>query len=218
MTCSCCEFSDTAEGHFTQEKAASELNRYRRKGPGPTTRRLRDGLVQLKATGGTVLDIGGGVGALSFELLDRGATHAIVVDASPAYVAMGAEEAARRDRAAATEFVLGDFVLVSDRLLTADLVTLDRVVCCYPTYEPLLEQALRHARRTFAYSYPRARWYVRSWVWFDNAKRRWKGNPFRTFVHPPCQMQRLIEAGGFTLGSRRRTWFWSADVFVRSRK
>src|SRR5687768_16947690 len=84
MTCSCEEFPQTAERQFTQQKAAAEMTRYRRKGPGPTTRLLRDELIKLDVVKGTLLDIGGGVGMLSFELLDRGIARALLVDASAA--------------------------------------------------------------------------------------------------------------------------------------
>lgn len=188
---------------------------YRRKGPGPTTRLLRDGLVSVGLLEGTLLDVGGGVGALSFELLDRGVARAVVVDASSAYLAVASEEAVRRGHATTTEFVHDDFVAVSEQLTTADVVTLDRVVCCYPFYEPLLEQALRHATRWFAVSYPRDRWHVRIGVWFENAVRKWRSNPFRTFVHSPPAMERIIEGAGFELASRRCTLTWSADVFVK---
>jgi hypothetical protein len=216
MPCSCGAFVADAEGMFTQKKAAAEIARYQHKGPRPTTRLLRDGLVNAGSVhGGTVLDIGGGVGALSFELLDRGVTRAVIVDASRAYLAAACDEAARRGRAGATSVVPGDFVALSGQLPSADLVTLDRVVCCYPIYEPLLAEASRHAAHRFAYSYPRDRWFVRLWVGIDNALRRWRSNPFRTFVHPPSEMQRIIEAAGFRLTSRRRTPAWSADVFVK---
>jgi SAM-dependent methyltransferase len=216
MACSCCGFVDSAERQFTQNKAASEIARYRHKGPGPTTRLLRDGLVNAGSVEGTVLDIGGGVGALSFELLDRGATRAVIVDASRAYLAAASEESARRGRSAATSVIPGDFVAMSDQLPSGDLVTLDRVVCCYPQYELLLRKAMQHAVRRFAYSYPRDRWFIRFGVLVENTVRRWRSNPFRTFVHPPAAMQRIVEGSGFTLASRQRTLTWSADVFVKA--
>ena len=115
-----------------------------------------------------------------------------------------------------TSVVPGDFVMISDQLPPGDLVTLDRVVCCYPMYEPLLREALQHAIRRFAYSYPRDRWFVRFRVWLENTLRWWRSNPFRTFVHPPSEMQRIVEAAGFRLANRRYTLTWSADVFVKA--
>lgn len=94
-------------------------------------------------------------------------------------------------------------------------VALDRVVCCYPLYEELLREALRHAERGFAFSYPRDRWYVRAGIRLENALRRSRRNGFRTFVHPETKMRELITQAGFDLVSQRRTFVWSADVFIR---
>ncbi len=215
MTCSCGNFGDAAEHQFTEAKVARELQRYRRNGAGPTTRLLRDGLAAAGLTTGALLDVGAGFGALTLALLDLGMNRAVVVEASSAYLAAASEEAARGRRSASIQFVHGDFVSVSTELAPATVVTLDRVVCCYPGSEPLLDQALRHAERGFAFSYPRNRWYVRIGVWFENAMRRRRGNPFRTFVHAPSEMHRVIERAGFTLASRRCTLTWSADVFVK---
>jgi hypothetical protein len=30
-------------------------------------------------------------------------------------------------------------------------------------------------------------------IWFENVRRRRSDNPFRTFVHPPSEMMRIIE-------------------------
>jgi tRNA1(Val) A37 N6-methylase TrmN6 len=215
MGCSCCAFGKTADQHFDTKKVAKELAQYRRKGPRPTTRGLRDGLLSTGLREGTLLDIGGGLGILSLELLDAGFSRAVVVDASSAYLATASEEATRRGRSVATEFLHGDFLAVASKLEPSTVVTLDRVVCCYPLYEALLEQALRLARTSFAMSYPRDRWFVRLGVWLENALGRRSGNAFRTFVHPPSAMMRIIEQAGFRLASRRRTLAWSSDVFVK---
>jgi 2-polyprenyl-3-methyl-5-hydroxy-6-metoxy-1,4-benzoquinol methylase len=94
MACSCCAFGDSAGRQFDAEKVANELSKYRRKGPGPTTWRLRDGLVSAGIRQGTLLDVGGGLGILSLELLDAGFSAAVVVDAASAYLAAASEEAA----------------------------------------------------------------------------------------------------------------------------
>jgi SAM-dependent methyltransferase len=215
MSCSCYSFGDAAERHFTSEKVSKELRRYREKGPGPTTRLLRDGLAAAGLTTGTLLDVGAGLGVLTLELLDLGMSRAVVVEASSAYLSAASEEAARRGRSASIQFVHGDFLTVTNQLPPSTVVALDRVVCCYPFYESLLEQALRHAERGFALSYPRDRWYVRIGVWFENAMRKRRGNPFRTFVHPVARMQQVIEQNGFELVNHHHTVAWSADVFVK---
>jgi hypothetical protein len=107
-------------------------------------------------------------------------------------------------------------LVLAGQLAPSTVVTLDRVVCCYPFYGPLLEQAVQRAEHGVALSCPRDRWYVRLGVWLENALRRRRGNPFRTFVHPSLEMTRMIERAGFMLASRRRTLSWSSDVFVKS--
>lgn len=215
MACSCCTFADTADQQFTREKVAKELERYRRRGLGRTGRLLRDGLAAARLTNGTLLDVGAGVGGLTLALLDQGMARGIQIEASAAYIAAASEEAARRGRSAIVQFVHGDYVTVGPQVPGATVVTLDRVVCCYPLVEPLLEQAVRHAERSVAFSYPRDRWFVRVGLWFENLVRRMKGNPFRTFLHSPNQMKQVLERSGFELVSGGQTPIWAAAVFVK---
>jgi hypothetical protein len=148
-------------------------------------------------------------------MLERGVERAIAVDASAAYLAAAAQEATRRDRLRSVEFRHGDFFDVGSMIPPATIVTLDRVICCYPAFEPLLKEALGHAERYFAYSYPRELWYVHAAIAVENGVRRLKSNAFRAFVHPVDRMTQAIERAGFHLAGRRRTWQWSADVWVR---
>jgi magnesium-protoporphyrin O-methyltransferase len=138
------------ERKFDERVARRELAGYLKKGPGPTTKLLRDGVAAAGGSIETLLDVGAGIGALTFELLERGVRRAVSVDASAAFVAAGRGEAARRDRAFRVEWIHGDYVALAERLTPADAVTLDRVVCCYPRYEPLLGAAATHARRCLA--------------------------------------------------------------------
>ena len=213
----CCAspFEDAAGRLFNDEKAAQEVKRYRRKGPRVTTRLLADGIAQSGALGGTVLDIGAGIGALTFDLLERGATRAVAVDASAAYVRAIRDEAARRGASAAVDVVHADFVDAAGSLAPAAIVTLDRVVCCYPGCEALLTAAVEHAERSVALAYPRDVWYVRAGMAAENTTRRIARNAFRTFVHPKVLIEGIIRRAGFTLSSRRETWVWSIDVYLR---
>lgn len=213
----CSTFGDVAGEFFSQQMAARDLARYRRKGPGPTTRLMIEGLIAAGASQGLLIDVGSGVGSLTFELLESGVTQAIAVDASAAYLDAASQEAARRRRADALRFVHGDFVTVASRLPKAAVVTLDRVVCCYPRYEPLLQEAANHASEWLAFSYPRDMWLPRAAMSLENARRQWKGSPFRTFVHSAPAMEEVVRRSGFDLVRRRRTWMWSIDVLRRRR-
>jgi predicted RNA methylase len=211
----CCSFDTTVDEQFGARKAGQELDRYRRRGAGPTARMLLDGLATVGPAQGTLLDVGGGVGALTFALLERGVQSAVIVEASHAYVEAAAAEVARCGHSGTVQLMRGDFLDVADRVHSATVVALDRVVCCYPMYAELLAEALRHADRLFAYSYPRDRWYIRAAVRLENLLRR-RNSRFRTFVHPEAAMRRLIESAGFQLVSHAHSRMWSADVFARS--
>ena len=218
MSACCSPFECAADQQFNEKKATEELKRYRTKGPGGTTRLLQEGVAHVGALGGTLLDIGSGVGSLTFGLLERGVTHAVAVDASSAYNGVARQEAARLGRADAVRFVHADFVSVAPELPAATLVTLDRVVCCYPSYEALLNAALRHAELCLALSYPRDVWFVRLGVMLENTQRRLTKNSFRTVVHSAARMEDMIRSAGFELSTRRETWMWSVDVYTRSHR
>jgi SAM-dependent methyltransferase len=215
MTC-CPVYQDAANQQFTEKIADRDLATYRRKGAGLTTRLLCDALVAAGATNGSLLDIGTGIGALTFELLDRDISRAIAVDASAAYVKAASQEAARRDRSRVIQFVKSDFLTAAGDIPSATMVALDRVICCYPDWEPLLSEALRHAERHFAFSYPRDVWYVRAGNDFVNFGRQLRGYQFRTFVHPPAEMAELIRRTGFAPATSRQTRLWCVESYSRS--
>lgn len=213
---SCCpSFWAANENHFGEAVARRDIERYRRQGPDPTTRLLRDAVLRA-GSGQTVLDVGAGIGALGFELLAAGAGTITVVEAAPAYLAAAREEARRRGIAARLELVPGDFITVAHTVRPADVVTMDRVVCCYPAYQPLLDAAMACSRRLLAFSYPRDRWFVRAAVASQNLGRVVLRNPFRGFVHAARDMEKVLERGGFVRTERRETLKWCADLYVRT--
>ena len=112
MSCCCSSVGAAAERQFSEKRATEDLAQYRTKGPGSTARLLLVGIPKAGQPQGRLLDIGSGVGALTFELLERGLTDAVGVDLSSAYVAAASEEAARRGRTASVRFVHGDFVAI----------------------------------------------------------------------------------------------------------
>src|SRR5215218_3543976 len=90
----CC--SQGLDEAFGDRTARRDLKRYRRKGPSKSTRRLLAALRSHGVQGASLLDIGGGVGAIQHELLEAGVSRAFAADASAAYLRAAREEAQRR--------------------------------------------------------------------------------------------------------------------------
>src|SRR5437868_717358 len=109
----------------------------------------------------------------------------------------------------------GDFAAIADTVTDADVVTLNRVVCCYPDAEALLRGAAARTRRLVAFSYPRDRWYMWIMTVLENFWRRLRGSSFRIFVHPPERMEAVLEAAGLVRVARRGTLVWVLDLYRR---
>src|SRR5215469_4999424 len=211
----CCTQYCAAEAKFNGKVAQRDLRRYRRRGPDATTRLLLAELRRWPLQDASLLDVGGGVGVIGMELADAGVGSATVVEASPAYFDVSRNELESRDGSRSIKFVVGDFVAVAPSLADADVVTLDRVVCCYPNAEDLLRSAAQRARQFVALTYPRNRWYVRAFVKLENAWQHLRGSSFRTFVHAPDRMQTLLEQAGLVRAVQRGTAFWMFDLYRR---
>jgi hypothetical protein len=201
--------------HFTPARAQAELARYRQRGPSGTARLILESLSDLGVTPRTLLDIGAGIGVLHHELLARGVERALHLEAAAAYVVAAEQETERRGQRGRVDFRHGEFVSLAAELGSAELVALDRVVCCYPELEPMVSLSAAKAERYYALSFPHDRWYVRTHTWWQNCRRRRAGSAFRTFVHPVTRIEALVRAAGFRLLRSRRTLVWAVLVCGR---
>jgi 16S rRNA G966 N2-methylase RsmD len=146
--------------------------------------------------GATVLEVGGGVGEIQIELLKRGATSAVNLELSPAYdddARSLLREAGLEDKAVR---LLRDIAVDGEEIAPADVVVLNRVVCCYPDYERLLTAAAGHARRLVVFSYPPRNPISRCLVAGQNLVLRARRREFRTFAHPPAAMLAVLQERG----------------------
>ncbi|MEO8452822.1 MAG: class I SAM-dependent methyltransferase [Gemmatimonadota bacterium] len=218
MTCHCAGCYDL-ERHFDARSAGKDLQRYREHGADSTTRMLIDALRTALGRSNsrevTLLDVGAGIGVIHHELVDANVSEAVHVDAAPAYVEAAREETGRRHHQARVRFVVGDFVAISDAIEAADLVTLDRVICCYADMDGLVRRSAEKARSFYGAVYPRRDWWVRAMVGVQNGLRRLKGSPFRTFLHSPKAIANRLREVGLEPVERRRTLVWEVVVFRR---
>jgi SAM-dependent methyltransferase len=204
-----------AEAQFDHKVAERDLRRYRRRGPDVTSRLILAELRRWPLEGRQLLDIGGGIGVISAELADTGLASVTVVEASPAYLQVARQQIGARYESRPTKFILGDFARIAATLPDADVVTLDRVVCCYPDYEALLMGAADRTRQLLAFTYPSDRWYVRALFALENFWLWLIGKRFRASVHSPQHMGEVLEAAGLVRTERRETLTWVLDLYRR---
>ncbi|AHG92640.1 hypothetical protein J421_5105 (plasmid) [Gemmatirosa kalamazoonensis] len=208
----CC---DCYTSKFDDARAADDLARYHREGPNDTTRRLLDVLRAEGVEGATLLDIGGGVGVVQHELLGGGVREAVAVDASRAYLSVARREAEQRGTAQRSTFLLGDFVALAPEIAPADVVTLDRVICCYGDMESLVAASASRARRLYGFVVLRDTWWVRAREAFDNLARRLRGVAFRSYVHSLDAIDAAVRRQGLRPRYSARTLVWEIAVYER---
>jgi hypothetical protein len=213
MTCCQCQ---GAESVFSGWYVSRELRSYRRKGPRRTTRMLIDALEAEDVEGATLLDIGGGVGAIQHELLRQGLSSATAADAASAYLEAASREAERQGHADRVQYRHGDFVQLADEFERADVVTLDRVICCYHDMRSLVERSVGKAVRLYGLVYPRDVWWTRLGNRLLNLFLWLTRNPFRVFVHSEAVVDGIVRTAGFELRYRRLTPSWQVVLYERS--
>jgi hypothetical protein len=208
----------TAMGVFYDERrAASQLRSYRKKGPIPSTRVLIEALRADGVEEATLLDIGGGIGAIQHELLEAGVIQATSVDASAPYLNAAREEGQRRGQGDRVTYVHGDFVDLADSAAPAEIVTLDRVINVYPDWERLTELAAARAQRLFGLVYPRGTRMTRLVVFGMNLMLRLRGKPVRGAIRSSDVIERIAHENGLLLHIARDVGpAWHVAVFRRA--
>jgi SAM-dependent methyltransferase len=213
MPPSCCK--PDYDARFDTKSAREDLLTFRRDGPDGSTRRLIDALQREGVQGATLLDIGGGVGAIQLELLAAGAARSVDVDASAAFLAVAEEEADARGFGDRVAYRYGDFVELADSVEAADIVTLDRVICCYPDVHGLVGRSAGHAKRLYGLVYPLDRWWTRIIGRFGNLMFRILRNDFRLHVHRQAVVDELIRDAGFEQRYSHAGWIWQTVLYAR---
>lgn len=210
----CCQCRGI-ESQFDRNEAARKLRAYRRQGPARSTRILIDALLAEGVAGGTLLDIGGGVGAVQHALLSAGATSAVGVDASRAYLDVAKAEATRQGHATRISYQYGNFVDLAEAITPADIVTLDRVICCYHDMPALVGHSAAKARRLYGLVYPRDNWLVRAGTRAANALLWLQRTPFRIFAHRRAAVDAVVRRHNLERIFSRNVGLWQVVVYAR---
>jgi 2-polyprenyl-3-methyl-5-hydroxy-6-metoxy-1,4-benzoquinol methylase len=198
---------------FNRKFAARDARKYRAHGVTGSSRTL----VELAGDvhGASVLDIGGGIGAIGLELLEAGAASTTNVEISGGYEEEAANLLTERGLAQRVERRVTDIV-ADQGVAPHDVVVMHRVVCCYPDVDALMHAAAGRTRRRLVLTYPQERSWIRAGIVVMNCFLRLRGCGFRTYVHAVARIVGVAETHGLALERRvRHGLLWESAVLAK---
>jgi magnesium-protoporphyrin O-methyltransferase len=211
---SCCT-NHIIEKQFDNDKVANRVNEYRTKGISKETRILVHEFKSIGVDGYSLLDIGCGYGGIRIELLKSGEAQVENLEASSSYLEAAKIETKKNNFSNNITFTYGDFVEIADQVSAADIVTLDKVICCYDELEPLIKLSCNKTFKFYGLIYPHDSWWEKAAIGFENFIRKIKGNTFRVFVYPGETVDNLIKESGMKRIFYKSMMVWQIAIYSR---
>jgi 2-polyprenyl-3-methyl-5-hydroxy-6-metoxy-1,4-benzoquinol methylase len=200
---------------FSEKNALTEARRYRRRGLDGTSRRVFDLIKRRGVEGKTLLEVGGGIGAIEIELLKAGMAKAVNVELTSTYERAAGDLLGEAGLADLVERRVMDFAEAGAEVEPADVVVMNRVICCYPNMPKLAGAAADRARGMVVMSFPNDRWWTRLGLTLANFGFRVVRMQFRVFLHPPDLILAAVEQHGFTTRLNERGLLWQVAALER---
>jgi hypothetical protein len=201
---------------FDEKKARSKGSDYARKGLTGHAPRIAQFVRDKNAPGYTLLEIGGGIGDLQLELLKTGAARATNVELATQYESVASELIHERGLDDRVDRRLGDFVREADTIPGADVVVMNRVVCCYPDADALVSAAADHARRFLVMTTPVDRWWTRLGLAVGNICFALRSDSFRAYVHSTSAVLATAQRHGLRPVEHSRGFIWQLIALERT--
>ena len=211
---SCCKPGDY-DKVFDEKHARSKASEYARKGLTGDAQRIVDFVRGRISHGYSVLEVGGGIGEIHLELLKRGATRAVNVELATQYETVASELIRERGVGDRVERRLGDFVGEASTVPDADVVVMNRVVCCYPDADALVGAAAEHARRYLVMTFPVDRWWTRLGLALGNVCFALRSDTFRAYVHSTSAVLATAQRHGMRPVEHSRGFIWQLIALER---
>jgi len=219
MNCCAPEELKTKDNFFSK-RARHYDKRFHKKGLDKTQQFLLEGMAAVMKHNGqnpleSVMEIGCGVGGLLLTMLDKGLNHAIGIEASEGMLEKAKENAVRMKFEEKTVFHHRDFVDVEPELPAADIMILDKVLCCDANPELLIKRSTGKTKAIYAVSFPRDNILVRLFVKAGIVITKIFPAMFTPFYHEPADIKRWTENAGFVLSYARNSFIWQVQVYTR---
>jgi len=213
MSC-CCPHSQSASKIFSFF-AKSYRRRFSKRGFEHSQQQLFDGILKTNHKNKTLLEIGCGVGHFHQTLLKQGAKFATGIELASKMLDEARDGAKQRDLTTKTNYIEGDFISLTNDIEIADIVIMDKVVCCYPDVDLLIHRSLNKCHSTYALTYPRKTWYTRLGVQILATLMKLSGSDFRPYVHDPTQIENWIIQQGYKKISQSQTVIWLTQIYEK---
>jgi len=201
---------------FFSRSSSRYAKRFRRKGPDKISQLLVEHLSSLDVTSRTVLDVGCGVGSIHLSLLQRGAGFAEGVDVSLGMIEQAGSLARELGVEKRVRYVHGDFAQLRGIVGEADIVVLDKVLCCYADPFLLIEESTRKAKAFLALSYPGPSWIAAFGFRFMHWLGGVLGWGFRPYYHDPQMLGDAVKRSGFGEIFSGQTIVWQLKIYARA--
>ncbi len=196
--------------------ACDFCDRYKRRGLSKSSRLLLDFILNEGAQDKTVVDLGCGAGGFSVELLKKGAASAIGVDLSPKMVEAASELVRVSGFENRAKFQVGN--AAEAELPSSDIVIIDKVLCCYSNWRPLLKNAIDAGRTMVGFIVPRdqglAKWPFRIGVRVVNFFQKRRGK-ILFYLHPLDILDRTLQDSEFTQQKSQGSRLWLVFLYTR---
>jgi len=198
------------------EDACDFCERYKNKGLSRSSKLLLKFILDGNAQDKAVLDLGCGAGGLSMELLKHGAQSVVGFDLSPRMIGVAAELARATGFESRAKFQEGN--AATTELPKSDIVVMDKVLCCYSEWRPLLKNAMDASNIMVGFTVPRDEGITK--LPFQVALRvanyfqkRRGGVPF--YLHPLGTIDKTLRDSGFKRLRKQGSRFWLVFLYSR---
>lgn len=213
MSC-CCPHSKSG-GRIFSFFARSYRKRFSKKGFEPSQQQLIEGLRQAGFNNASLLEVGSGVGYMHQILLEQGANNAVGIDLAPDMLKEAQTWADEKSLTERVQYIQGDFIELLDHVDPAEVTILDKVVCCYPHAELLVNSSTAKTKRVYALTYPRNRWFTKVAIEIMALFLKLSGSDFRAFVHNPNDIENWVIQAGFKKTYQEQTFIWVSQIYEK---
>ena len=212
MTCEHCLGADSL---FNLKTAKKQKKAFLKKGLSRVSQKLFEEVKPHIEEDSTMLDIGGGIGGLQWEFYKLGGKSSTQVDSSNAYLEVAKDLDYELGFENKSQRLFGDFTDVAPEVSKHSILVMDKVLCCYPNFDSLLQASLLRCEKVAAFSFPMGGSIARLFRAFGVLYMKAIGNSFRPYVHDPQLVHEYIESQGFQRSSKNRAFPWNVWLYVR---